>query len=307
MLGRRSILAGALAVGATGGLAGCGRAPRDDDGTTPRSPTTPPTPSHLRLLSYNVLADPVAVEQRIPALLRTIAAAQPDVLALQEVAPWFLAWLEGAKWFAGFELARIAGDVARPNGQVIASRLPIRTSRFVALPGDQARTLLISELELDARARVVVATTHMESFLEDGSIRAAQLDRIFAELAPAGRDPSVAATVFAGDLNFGDGEQPETAHLDPGFVDAWTHLRPGEPGFTWDIEASEMARRGSFVGEPSRRLDRILIRSREWAPRSIAIVGDRPVEPGRRELFPSDHFGLLAELGVELESPQPRE
>src|SRR5690606_23614534 len=127
-------------------------------------------------------------------------------------------------------------------------------------------------------------------------IRAAQLDEIFAELGRERDDPGVVATVFCGDLNFGDGEQPDTAHLDPEFVDLWTTLRPGEPGFTWDIEHSAMARLGSFVGEPSRRLDRILLRSRGFAPAAIEIIGDRPVEPADRGLFPSDHFGLIGEI-----------
>jgi len=291
---RRRELLGGLA-----GLAlGCGRQTTSADESAPQrdtSVTVEPRVS-VRVLSYNVLADEIAVDRRIPALMRVMERARPDVLALQEVAPWFLDWMAGSGWLSEFELARIDGQIARPNGQLIASRLPTRATRSRRLPGKQGRTVLITHVELGAGERLCVATTHMESFLEDGPIRAAQLDEIFAELATERDDPAVVATVVCGDLNFGDGEQPDSAHLDPEFVDLWTASRPGEPGYTWDIERSEMARLGSFVGEPSRRLDRILLRSREWLPGAIEIIGDQPVEPGDRSLFPSDHFGLIGDL-----------
>lgn len=250
----------------------------------------------LRVLSYNVLADEVAVARRIPALLRVMERAGADVLLLQEVAPWFLDWVAGSSWLREFEIATIDGQVALPNGQMILSRLPIVESRARRLSGAQGRTVLVSRLSLGGGEQVCVATTHMESFLEDGAVRARQLDEIFAELRRERDDPAVVATLFGGDLNFGEGEQPDSAHLDPEFVDCWTQLRAGAPGFTWDIEHSEMARAGSFVGEPSRRLDRLLLRSKVWAPTSIEIIGDAPVEPGDRGLFPSDHFGLVAEI-----------
>jgi endonuclease/exonuclease/phosphatase family metal-dependent hydrolase len=262
----------------------------------PAASPEPDPPASLRVLSYNVLADEVALDRRIPALLRTMQAAQPDLIALQEVAPWFLDWIAGSEWLAAFELATIDGRPARPNGQLILSRLPIASSRARRLAGRQGRTVLISQIELGGGERLALATTHMESFLEDGPIRARQLDEIFAELARERDDPRVSATVLAGDLNFGEGEQPDTAHIDAAFVDLWTALRPDEPGYTWDIEHSEMARAGSFVGEPSRRLDRILLRSRSWVPAAIEIIGDRGVAPGDRSLFPSDHFGLVGEI-----------
>lgn len=244
----------------------------------------------LRVLTYNVLADPVGVELRIPRLLAIMREADADLLALQEVAPWFAAVLEREGWLDSHRVARIEGRIALPNGQMILSRHPIASSRARRLAGAQGRTVLISTIELGAGERFVLATTHMESFLEDGAIRAAQLDEIFGELAE-----ETAPTLLAGDLNFGEGEQPDTAHLDPDFVDLWTQLRPGDPGFTWNIERSPMAAAGSFVGEPSRRLDRVLVRATSWIGESIEILGDRSIE-GEPALFPSDHFGLLAVL-----------
>lgn len=284
-----------------GGLAGLVLACDGRRGSHPASTqiAAQPAPAErrsLRVISYNVLADEVALERRIPALLRVMERGAADVLLLQEVAPWFLDWIAGSQWLRAFEIATIDGRLALPNGQMILSRLPILATRARRLAGGQGRTLLVSRLSLGVGEQVCVATTHMESFLEDGAVRARQLDEIFAELRRERDDASVVATLLGGDLNFGDGEQPDSAHLDPEFVDAWTRLHPDAAGFTWDIEQSEMARVGSFVGEPSRRLDRLLLRSSAWVPRSIEIIGDAPVEPGDRRLFPSDHFGLVAEF-----------
>lgn len=297
---RRELLAGAL----TGWALGCGaKGGRSASGASTQAGSSPSTSvaasgvaSRVRVLSYNVLADRVAVDRRVPALLRVMQAAKPDLILLQEVAPWWLDWLADTSWLRPYQVASIDGQPARPNGQLILSRLPIVRSRARRLSGRQGRTVLVSRVELGEGQQLALATTHMESFLEDGPVRAQQLDEIFEELRPERDDDQVAATVFAGDLNFGEDEQPDTAHLDPEFVDLWTALRGEEAGYTWDIERSEMARAGSFVGEPSRRLDRILLRSSSWAPASIEIIGDQPVEPGDRSLFPSDHFGLVGEL-----------
>jgi endonuclease/exonuclease/phosphatase family metal-dependent hydrolase len=283
---RRECLLGCAA------LLGCGagaKSPSTERSTASAAPTQVRA-TRLRVLTYNVLADPVAVELRIPRLLDVMREQNPDLLALQEVAPWFVELLERDGWLRDYQAAQIDGKLALPNGQMILSRFPIAGSRARRLSGRQGRTVLVSEITLAEGDAIVLATTHMESLLEDGPTRATQLDEIFAEVAK-----ETAPTLVLGDLNFGDGEQPDTAHLDPAFIDVWTRLHPDDPGFTWNIEHSPMAAAGSFVGEPSRRLDRILLRGNAWVPSMIAIIGDRSVRD-HPALFPSDHFGLVAEL-----------
>ena len=281
-ISRRQWLLGSVAAGL-----GC-RGLEPPAESTGNKKTDEVEPAGLSVLTYNVLADRVGVRQRIPVLLDLMDQARADVLALQEVADWFLGPLHEQGWTRGLHACTFEGRRAAPGGQYILSRHPILDSRALVLPGRQRRTVVISRVEV-AGAPVDVATTHMESFLEDGPTRALQLDAIFAELSGSGD------AILAGDFNFGDGE-PESAHLDPAFTDAWTHLYPNDPGFTWNIERSQMARAGSFEGEESRRLDRILVRSRRWIPAEARIIGDHPVEVGRGELFPSDHFGLVARL-----------
>ena len=246
-----------------------------------------PAPDRLTVVTCNILAEEIPSARRQAALLNLLEESGADVIALQEVGRSWRDALLGAAWVkASYGWTREGASPLVPNGNFILSRHPIRKASSATLPGRQGRTGLKAVIDVGGR-ELAVATTHMESRLEDGPVRAKQLDALFRLL----RDAEDA--VLLGDLNFGDGEEPETTHLEKAYADLWLSLRPGEAGFTWNIEASEMARKGSFPGERSRRLDRILVRSTAWKPKAVRIIGDQPVTPGDRKLFPSDHFGVV--------------
>jgi len=240
----------------------------------------------LIFVTYNILGDAVEVKTRSPALMMLLQASNADVIALQEVVPWFSSLVAKEEWAKAYQATKIRPEDA--GGQWILSKLPIEKAAIHRLPGPQGRTVLITTIRVGTR-RMDVATTHLESPLADGLVRAKQLEAVWPRL----RDADDA--VFLGDFNFGDGEAEEK-RIDPGYLDLWKSLKPGDSGFTWNIEASGMAKKGSFPGEKSRRLDRILLRSTLWKAKSIQIIGDQPVNPGKKDLFPSDHFGLLAAL-----------
>lgn len=84
--------------------------------------------------------------------------------------------------------------------------------------------------------------------------------------------------------------------------DAWAELRPGEVGYTYDGKANPML--GPY-NRLQNRLDRVLLRSRDWVVSSIHMVGqeaipgvtyEREYKRGNKRLpvLPSDHFGLYA-------------
>ena len=271
-----------------------------------------PEDQPLTILTYNVLASPIYTELRTRAILEILEKSDAHIIALQEVDEWFLEALVAAPWVKErYHLSADDGQPVAPGGQLILAKQPLRSLSVLVMPGRQRRTLMIAELDIRGR-RLRVATTHLESFLEDGPVRARQLDGIFDLLKQADD------AVLMGDLNFGDGDQPETAHLDPSYLDLWRELLPKDPGFTWNMRENPLARIGAFVGEPDRRLDRILLRSDAWRPRSIALIGDhavatrpltrddrrliempnRPPVAGTEdiEVFPSDHYGLTATL-----------
>lgn len=247
--------------------------------------------NELVVVSWNVLADARERERRLPVLLRSLRDARPDVLAVQETTTWFSSALAAEPWARDLRRVPVEADHAFPGGLAVFTRLPVVRAQVVAIPSDMSRCGLLVELSLNSSS-LALGVVHLDSHLEDGPIRARQLQAMGHALAEHQH------AMLVGDFNFGDGA-PETKQVPPGLVDAWTALHPGTPGFTWDIERNPMARRGSFPNEPSRRLDRVLVRSSHWRPTTMTLLGTEPVPDTKGEVFPSDHFGVRAVLTKE--------
>jgi len=251
--------------------------------------TLPTSTRQLTLVTYNVLADPYRAALRMPTLLAILKATEADIIALQEVTPWFWRMLRKQPWVRHYHRTPIGPGGGVPGGLLILSRFPITRTLVATMPGRQGRKGLLADLRVD-NTTLAVVTCHLESFLADGKIRADQLALIFPLLQHA---PDA---VLLGDLNFAENAQPETKQLLKTYRDLWIALRKDAPGYTWDNERSTMARRAALAGEESRRLDRILWRSEQWRPHTVRIIGTRPVAPDLPDLFPSDHFGLMGVL-----------
>jgi tyrosyl-DNA phosphodiesterase 2 len=240
---------------------------------------------NITFVTYNVLVDAVAPDQRAKALFALMKNSGADVIAMQEMSDWLLAKLKKEDWAKAYYRAGADLDCV---GNVILSKFPILAAGCQPLPSRQSRLALYVALKVGDRV-MEVATSHMDSALELGPMRAKQFDVMFDQLKAA-QD-----AVLLGDFNFGDGEAEEKK-IPASYTDLWKALRPKEPGYTWNIEKSDMALNGSFIGERSRRLDRILVRSNAWKPKDVKIIGDEPLTPGDKDLFPSDHFGLMGRI-----------
>jgi endonuclease/exonuclease/phosphatase family metal-dependent hydrolase len=244
----------------------------------------PKDPKSIKLVTYNVLVLPTHIEERAQPLFKILEDSDADIIALQEVGEWFTTML--AKSELSKKYAQVSTVTEWCGGQFFLSKYRVKKTRCVPLPGKQWRTALIATFDIDGRD-LTIATTHMTSALDAGAHRAEELKVIFNELEGKGD------AMLMGDLNFGDGV-PEVKAIPKDYTDFWTLLHPGEPGFTWDNEKSDMAGKSPerFTGEPSRRLDWIILRSDVWKPQSVEIIGNEPVIPGRKDIFPSDHFGV---------------
>lgn len=139
--------------------------------------------------------------------------------------------------------------------------------------------------------------------------------------------PCPALVVFGGDMNWNDGRDGRPP-LPPGWLDAWSHLRPGDPGFTYHPKANPMLRGNSL---PGMRLDRFFcklppagagsspgdgaagasgggVSQPHCQLVSIQLCGTQPVASGKTyvsersgqalPLLPSDHFGLLLSISI---------
>jgi endonuclease/exonuclease/phosphatase family metal-dependent hydrolase len=236
------------------------------------------------VVSWNVLADASQRERRLPALMAALGDAAPDVIAVQEATTWFAVALGSQPWAKDFVRLPADAEQAFPGGLSVFTRLPVNRCQVVELPTAMARCGLLVEVRT-ALGPCSIGVVHLDSNLEDRPMRSRQL-RTMAT-AMAGRQDAV----LVGDFNFGDGEV-ESADLPKDFTDLWPKLHVGEAGFTWDIERSPMAKRGSFPGEPSRRLDRVLLRSPQWQAVQMTLLGTTPIAGTDGQLFPSDHFGV---------------
>jgi endonuclease/exonuclease/phosphatase family metal-dependent hydrolase len=274
----------------------------------------PPT---VRFVTLNVLhGGPLSgwsgndqhLDARLDLVSDALMALHPDVVALQE-ASWTRRRGEVASRLAGrlgmnhvyapastrlFDtpwINRMAAVVMNfTEGPSILSRFPIARWEAHRLPQCgrrfEPRALLFAELETP-RGRLPVFSTHTTG--DPCHTRA-----VAALVRERRRD---LPGVLMGDLNAVESSAAITAlAADAGFVDAFRTAHPDAPGFTvWQpVTAPE---RRAF-----RRVDYVFLAPGRAFPGAVAdsrVVVDSPGRlPDGTPLWPSDHYGVLADLAV---------
>ncbi|MEU4766530.1 RNA repair domain-containing protein [Actinosynnema sp. NPDC023794] len=262
-------------------------------GWTPaREVASPEAAPSTAVLTWNVLwdrydSDRIDTARRRPLLFGELAAADADVIALQEVEPDLLAALIAQPWVrAGYALDvdPTGPDVDR-TGLVVLSRLPVLEAARFPLGAHKAVAAIVVQT---AGGPLVVAATHLTSdhTANGPAKRRAQLGRVAEAFAGVEGD-----VVLVGDFNDG-GRRPAAAL---GMRDAWLEARDDEPP-TFDPVVNPLAAVSSLSGRRS-RLDRVFVRGGLRCA-GAELVGDRPVD-GR---FASDHYGVLARLAAVVPS-----
>ena len=274
-------------------------------------PRSRPTLPGVRLVTWNVLwrfePDWRARERGI---LATLERLQPDVVGLQEC--WGTADHSQAHVVAdhlGMQAAFVAPSLPpvpeppeHPDqagvlmGVGLVSRWPIRSERRHELPVSHRQVAPVAlEARIDGRYGpfdVIVAATEWEPDFADDHL--AQTRRL-AELLDSGDTRDDVPRFLLADLNC-DRTQEEFAPLTAAADDTW-ELGDGDPAAVTLSSVVPFAPLEA-TKEIDRRVDHILV-SRE---RGVAVESAFTVDAPVGDLFPSDHFPVVADVRLDGES-----
>lgn len=270
-------------------------------------------PRPLRAVTFNLLhggpasgllSDGEALEERLQLVTDTLQALAPDVIGLQEASR---AWGRGnvaARLASALGMEHVHASATRrvfpvpfvnhlivrlinfEEGPAVLSRFPIVASEVYDLPRCVKRLDPRVLLRADVRTPwgdVAVFSAHVSR--DDCQVaRVAEIVREQARTRPA---------VLLGDFNTGE-TLPAIQALNGsgGFVDVFRAANPTTPGLTgWQ-------RPGAAAATVQRRIDYIFVAG---AAPDVAcasrVVLDQPRHLANgRTLWPSDHYGVLAEL-----------
>ena len=275
-------------------------------------------PKPLRVVTYNLLHDGAAsgfldgrthLEERLDMAIRELKTLDPDIIALQEASdsrkhgsvPERLAKALG--FHVVFEAATehvfglapldwlVVTAMGFKEGSAILSRFPIISSDVHELP--RCRKWLEPRILLETTLSTVWGPLHVYS-AHTGRDDECQMKRVGEVVGDRRRD---GVSMLMGDFN-----TPETSKVlttltsEAGFIDAFKAVNPDIHGPTvWQrIESSEPT--------VSRRVDYILLlngRASKASIRSSRIVLNAPGRlPDGTVLWPSDHYGVLADIDI---------
>jgi endonuclease/exonuclease/phosphatase family metal-dependent hydrolase len=136
------------------------------------------------------------------------------------------------------------------------------------------------------RGRLLVGGVHLESMRDRTPTRLVQIDECIPILGRAD------FSIWLGDFN-SEPSSEEDQRIRPAFHDAWDEL-DGAAGYTRDSSRNAML--AKVKADRQQRIDRILWRGQGFQPTRIRLLGTRPLADSDGQVFPSDHFGLVAEL-----------
>jgi len=260
----------------------------------------------LKVVTINILSDLALWQDRRALLFKGLADLQADLIALQEVnipANTHL-WLAGKLGLEHVYLTPKSGEDGKKEGIAILSRHPFEEKAYLDLC-TQNRVAQYVKVNLEGKS-LLFANGHLYWQPGESNERLHQVKLLLEWLdAESGNLP----TIVCGDFN----STPDTQsiqRIQERFVSAYAQFNGKEPDYTaptplprsklsllrtllryiHKIRLSELSLnwRGT--------LDYIFINERLHV-HDCRVVLDRPASDQNR-IYPSDHFGLYAELQI---------
>jgi endonuclease/exonuclease/phosphatase family metal-dependent hydrolase len=234
---------------------------------------------------------------RRSAIVDWINEIQPDLLALQEVmrttrrcqASWIA---ERTQMTAFFGAASTRGWAK--FGNAVLSRLPVHRSQCHRLTdastGNEPRSMLTVEADAFGR-RLSFSSTHLSWRFDEGWIREQQVRDIARVLSAQKYD---FPPVVCGDFN----ATPESTEMrfmkGLQLLDAFDVASPAQLGYTW-CNANPFAAAEKL---PDQRIDYILVGVPAEDGAGRVLSADVVCNEPRGGIWPSDHFGVAAQLSL---------
>jgi endonuclease/exonuclease/phosphatase family metal-dependent hydrolase len=265
----------------------------------------------LKVLTLNLWNVSGPYEDRKVGIREWIERLDPDVVGFQEAMrdggfDQVGELLAGLPYEIEFARASMWGD--REFGNAVASRWRISDKEVVSLPDlDTNEGRVALSVTVDAPfGELSLTCTHLNWKLHHGFVREAQVvplcDMVLRRRPSAGFPP-----IIVGDFN-ADPDSSEIKYVSGFtpingrsvmFYDAWRVGGDGGPGYTW-------SNRNAFAAialEPERRIDYIFtgypIRIGEGYGIGKVVVCRVVCDESHEGVWPSDHFGVYAELRTE--------
>lgn len=245
----------------------------------------------MKIATLNLRHNADRWDERFPLVVDTLAGVGADVIGLQEV------WLE-------IEQAQMVADALNKKaaddpydvytvgkwgpqpveGIALLSRLPIVDNDMLQLPGEGYRVAQRITVEIGGQP-LHIANTHLHHRpMDDESIRLPQMQRLLDWMF----DHASLRWLLTGDMN----ALPHSATIRAalGHLHSAYHTVHGVHPVTFPTPLVD-------TGLPDVCIDHIFYDAQNLRPVSVHIVGDQS-DAHDDTLYPSDHYGLIAEFDV---------
>lgn len=247
----------------------------------------------MKILTLNTWQERGPWQERWGLIFKGLEEHDADVVGFQEV--FNMEWAEEVRRRSGYPYLAVSGE---HSGLIFLSKFkPVDQECLVMKTQSPTEDYLryVFYIRVNAgTAQVALFNTHLSWREDENVVRMKQTEELVRFVEKKGGDlPSA----IMGDFNM--------AAPAPGIVfvreikkwiDTFWTKNPGDLGLTWDYRNPYAEAEREKMAE--RRIDYIFVRERIGPFAKILssrVVFDKPSEQG---VYPSDHFGVLTELGA---------
>ncbi|KAH7675574.1 DNase I-like protein [Dioscorea alata] len=262
------------------------------------------SPTKIKIMSYNVWScEDARVEVRIKALGSLVQEHSPDIIFFQEVTPRIYKLFRSSSWWQLYKYSSVSPEEAEKGKYFCMLLSKVRVKNSASIPfknSSNEKGLFLAAIEIGLKKTLIVATSHLKSPNPPEMHSKKRVSQAETALGILQFFPNV---VFGGDMNWDeniDGAFP----LQGVWKDAWTELRGGEDGWTFDTKSNQMLQCSHPL---QKRLDRFVCKLEDCSMKNVEMIGKEPI-PGMfyynkgkvLPVLPSDHYGLILTISVNV-------